>query len=173
MKYYWMVFVLLAGCNPDRNKFVNPDSPRFDTSASSEMFFKNVRKIYYSLSTDVTGREQFRMRHAKTDPTLPEFNLCIIADWKNDRAYILFEPNAVLGDTVLVRRSDTQEQFRYVPGPIENHYLFVSQLYGCIQQKTDLQVYAQGNWQNAFPTTAQRETFRKTLVDFYRLVGAL
>jgi hypothetical protein len=160
-------------CNPDRNKAIDPDKPRFQTSVSSQMFFKNVRKIYYNLTTDQTKREQFRMRNWQSDSALFQLNLCIIADWKNDRAYILFEPDQRLGDTVKLRRKDSLEPIVYVPGPIENHFTFVSKVYGCLQQKVELEAYSQGRWQEAFASSDQKETFRKTLVDFYRLVGLL
>ncbi len=169
---FWGVLFLIA-CNPDKNTPIDKNKPSFTTSVSSEMFFRNLRQVYYHQILLPDGREQFRMRSMSTDTSQPQINLCLIADWKKDRAYIFIEPHAGFGDTLKVRwyHGDSTGQYQYVAGPVEEHFRFATEIYTSIQKQHRLEAYHNGQWKPAFPLGYAY--FRKTMVDFYRLVGLL
>lgn len=181
MKWNLLLYFLMIGllcCNPDKGRKADDTQAKFTTSDASELFFRNVRQGYYEKETlDEAKLDIYRIEERSQAEDKPVLNLAIVVNWRYDEAYILTEPNAYLQqlDTLNVYWQDTirgqQGYYRYLPGNKEKHYQFATQLYNSLQDEH--QLYVKSGSGEEVPVLRQRkerEAFRKTMMDYYRLV---
>lgn len=178
-----LAFCLLAlwACNPDKNTLVDPNVVHYQTTQQSMLFFKNMRGMYYDLDDNEATRLQlFRFGDRPQEQTHPVLNVVLVNNWRHDQAYVLLEPNPALQthlqDSLQVVWQDTlsQQAGRYVfeNGNKDTHYRFATQIYNSVLQKHRLGVLTQsGDTIPLLRTEEEREAFRITMMDYYRIVN--
>lgn len=180
MKRIFIFIVALAfSCNFNNGKKIDKDHAKFSTTADSRLFFKNVRQIYYNKEIkENTKLEVFRFSKRNLTQHMPAINLALVNNWMYDEAYVLIEPNSYFdgADTIEVEWTDKPGKqsgvYRFSLGSKETHFKFASQIYESILSKHRLLVYNQEKqWVNLFQTETDKDNFRKTMVDYYRLVN--
>ncbi|MGF1636061.1 MAG: hypothetical protein ACFCUU_03240 [Cyclobacteriaceae bacterium] len=183
MKVLNLVFLsmlLLTSCNPDRNKSIDPDTPVFHTTDASELFFKNVRKTYYDLE-DQHEHKMLIYRFSKRVQTddKPILNLNLVINWMKDEAYVLFEHNHFfeIDGEKHITWYDTEGikmgELSYKPTNIRSQFNMATTLYMCIKQGHTFKLQIGDATYDLLSTKAEREAFRITMYDFYRLVELL
>ena len=171
----------VVACNLDKNTRIDETKAKFTTSDASEIFFKNVRQIRYDLQEIPDSKLNiFRIDERSLAEDYPLINLAIAVNWRYDEAYLLTEPNAYLQslDTLRINWQDTVNQqegtYLWTGGNKEAHFTFASQLYRSLQQGHRLFVTNPEGEKESFLNNYQdREAFRKTVFDYYRLVDLL
>jgi hypothetical protein len=171
----------LAACNLDKDTQVDDRKAKFTTSDPSELFFKNVRQIYYDQEEMAAAKLNiFRLGDRSEAEDYPVINLAIASNWRYDEAYLLVEPNAYLEDLDSIRvtwkDAETQQEgtYRWARGNKEAQFKFASQLYRSIQRGHQLTVAnRQGQQEKLLDRYDDREALRKTMFDYYRLVDLL
>ncbi|MCS6832182.1 MAG: hypothetical protein NZ521_01295 [Flammeovirgaceae bacterium] len=176
----WLVLLTVLSCNPDKHKIIDLTQPHFKTIPSTTLFFRNVRAPYYDKVEMYEAKmNQFRLKERNQSDTLPIINVCILEAWMRDEAYIYIEPNTFFEkeDTIWVYwrdiATDSSGTYHFSDGDRERHYVFATQLYTSIQQKHQLSVKIKNQIVPFLDDENQREVIRKTLLDYYRLVGAV
>jgi len=161
-----------------RNPYIKQEKlPIFTTTEDSKLYFKNVRQIFYNRDTDETQREMFRLKKSVLTDTIPIINLCIINHWKQDKAFLLLEPNAwfLSPDTIRVVWKDANNArsgtYFFEQGSIDRHHFFALQIYEAILQEYDL--FIQHNQQQVpfLNNKTAREAFRITVKDYLKLTN--
>ncbi len=179
MKKLLIIFSIgMVACNPDKERKVNDTEAKFTTSDASELFFKNVRQGYYDKETmDAAKLDIYRISERNQAEDQPVLNLAIVINWRYDEAYVLTEPNTYLQqqDTLKIYWQDTVQQqqgvHKYLPGNKDKHYQFASKVYNSLQDKQRLYVMSpEGEKIPILAQRKEREAFRKTMMDYYRLV---
>lgn len=173
--------IALAACNLDKDTQVDDKKSKFTTSDASELFFKNVRQIYYDQEEMAAAKlNVFRLGDRSRADDYPVINLAIASNWRYDEAYLLVEPNAYLEKLDSIRvtwkapESAQTGTYRWVRGNKEAQFVFASQLYRSVQQGHQLYVTnARGEQEKLLDRYDDREAFRKTMFDYYRLVDLL
>ena len=181
MLVFSLLLTGLSACNPDKNTRIDETKARFTTSDASELFFKNVRQIYYDQQEMADAKlNVFRLSDRSLAEDVPVINLAIAINWRYDEAYLLVEPNAYLQplDSLQVTWQDLASQqqgtYAWTGGNKEVHFTFASQLYRSIQQGHQLYIASpEGQEEKLLDTYDDREAFRKTMFDYYRLVDLL
>ena len=171
----------LAACNLDKNTRVDETRAKFTTSDASELFFKNVRQIRYDQQEMAEAKlNVFRWGDRSQEEDRPLINLAIAINWRYDEAYRLLEPNAYLQDLsplqVIWQDSTSQQEgeYEWAGGNKEAQFTFATQLYQSIQQGHHLYIVnSQGEKERFLNQYDDRETFRITMFDYYRLVDLL
>jgi hypothetical protein len=171
----------LAACyNPDKSKKVDPNRAQFSTTASSLLFFKNVRQLYYDRQVNEAAKlDLYRIGERKLTPTEPILNLLIVSNWRLDESYIMLEPNAFLAGSDSLRVSWRSPQtgqtgeYLFPNGDKRTHFKFAVELYGSLQDGHELALLTDSASHPVLATEAHREPFRKTMIDYLRLVGLL
>ncbi len=172
---------MLTACNLNKDTQVDEATAKFTTSDASELFFKNVRQVRYDLQEVPDAKINiFRIGERSQAEDYPVLNLAIAINWRHDEAYLLTEPNTYLQsmDTIRVHWQDSvnQQRGRYLwtGGDKEAHFTFASQIYRSIQQGHQLSVTnPKGEPEDFLREYNDREAFRKTVFDYYRLVDLL
>ncbi len=177
-RFVWIFFAFtVLACNPDKQRKVASEQVKFTTSDASELFFRNVRQLYYDKTVMEEAKlDVYRIKERSEAESQPIVNLAIAVNWRFDEAYLLVEPNPFFQhiDTIQVIWQDTVRQedgiFYFMNGNKEAHFEFASQLYNSLLGAQQLFII---NNQERFPLLQnddEREAFRKTMVDYYRLV---
>jgi hypothetical protein len=177
----YIVMGVLSSCHPDKHKIINLAEPKFTTSDASELFFKNIRQSYYEKTEMKEAKlDVYRMKENTLDDTYPQLYPTIVINWRYDEAYVLLEPNAPIQDldTLKIIWEDTinnkKGYYVFLRGNKSDHYQMATHLYNSIQEHHQLYVLQENNHKTEFlPKPANRDTFRKIMFDYYRLVDLL
>lgn len=172
-----MISLLSSACQLDKNKGIDREKFTFKTDDGTEIFFKNMRQSYYDLEENEAAKFNiFRHKSRFTQDSLPILNLAIVVNYLQDEAYILLEPNALLQTyhPLTITWEDTsidkKGQFNLDIMNRENMLEFSSLLYEAILANYQLSLHdGTPLWQHP----KQREAFRVTMSDYYRLTGIL
>ncbi|MCS7005485.1 MAG: hypothetical protein NZM38_09180 [Cytophagales bacterium] len=180
VKGCWLLIGLfiLQAC---RNPYIKQDPPElFSTTDDSELYFKNVRQIFYYRTTDTTQREFFRIKSMPQNNNVPLIGLCIVNHWKADKAFLLLEPNGwfVSEDSIEVLWHDAQNplihgKIFFEQGPIYKHYFFALEIYRGILKEYKFEVRQRNRKAPFLEDEEAREAFRITVKDFLKLINQL
>jgi len=176
----WLGLLLgiLQACGIEKNKMLSPDAPVFKTTDPTRLFFKNTRQIYYDRQEIGRDRlEVYRKKDRNTDSSIYSLNLLIGNNWMHDEAYIRFESASEemlpAGTTIKWQEGEANGLYRLESNTKESHFALATQLYQAILKKQSLFVIQDSKEIPVLHTQDQRETFRITMIDFYRLVGLM
>ena len=183
-KFDWQIFLklflcgLVCACGIEKDKVLAPDKPAFKTTDATRLFFKNTRQIYYD--KEEIGRDRlevYRKKDRNTDNTVYNLNILIGNNWMYDEAYIRFESNTppmpMTELTIKWVQEAEQGIYRLENNSKESHFALATQLYQAVLKKQSLFVVQDSKEIPVLHTQDQRETFRVTMIDFYRLVGLM
>ena len=176
-----MLVGALSACHPDKQRRIDITDPKFTTSDASELFFKNIRQSYYQKTEMKEAKlDVYKIKENILDDTHPQLNPTIVINWRYDEAYLLLEPNALLQDldTVKIIWEDSLHSkkgyYEFTQGNKEDHYQMATHLYNSLQEHHQLYVAGKHNRKIEFlQKPAERNAFRKTMFDYYRLVDLL
>ncbi len=109
-----LVGALFGGSRAPSSEELLALAPRFATTDSSELFFKNIRSVHYEKRDGpAEGYDLYHLRGLKDAPIEP----FIVQHWLTDRAYVMYEadrgPSEVTidGETVALPRDLPERAF--------------------------------------------------------------
>lgn len=174
-----LVLLLISSCNPDKTKEVDQTTISFKTNDASKLFFKNIRQPYYDKEEmEAAKLEIYRLKKRNSHNERPVINLAIVNNWRFDEAYLLLEPNGLLQlEQLSVKwineKTKTQGFINFENGNKQSIVKFADQLYAQIQQESSFSVVVNEKNMGILEIPEDREVFRITMVDYYRLVQRL
>ncbi|ELR72834.1 hypothetical protein C900_00795 [Fulvivirga imtechensis AK7] len=175
MKYFAFLLILMTSCKLDRDKTVDREKFSFKTGDDTELFFKNVRQSYYDLEENkVAKMNVFRYEDRIKEAGHPLLNLAIVVNYTRDEAYLLVEPNEMLRDQDKVKIFWKAEQNQQGEIILENYNRegmleFASQVYEAMLKRAGFKVEIHGAKVPVLQDPTEREAFRITVADYYRL----
>jgi len=170
-------FGFIASCQLDRNKKVDRQKFQFKVGADANLFFRNVRQIYYDRESPDGNWQAYRLSERTKEVRGHGITAVIVIHWLKDEAYLLIEPTGQLADeeiiSVVARNSktDLQDTLRLKERGRERMLEFGSKIYEATQNESQLSVLLKGKYVPLFENDIDREAFRITLSDYYRLTG--
>ena len=172
--------LLLVRCTVDSKKIINPHKPQYKITDPSELFFKNVRALYYNREENQTAKlEVFRIKNGAESNDSTVLNLAIVLNWRFDEAYILIEPGKILDDVksvTLLWEDESEgagESAEFTLGDKNSQFTLASIIYGHILKGHHLYYLKKGKKWPLLKSKKAREAFRITMFDFYNLVELL
>ena len=166
---------MLSACTIDQNKTVDRSKFLFKTYDDTELFFKNVRQSEYDLEAlGAANINVFRINQRNSYKNQPHIGIAIVMNWLQDEAYILIEPNALLNDEEhlhLISKdsagmlNDIRLEGRGKEAMLE----FATQIYEGIQQQQQFDIVLDPQRYPFLKEKKDRDAFRKTMSDYYRL----
>jgi hypothetical protein len=170
-------FFALFSCNIDKGKRVDAEKRVYKSNDATKLFFRNVRASYYDKTTlEAAKLDVYRIRTRNLTEEFPVIHLALVNNWLQDEAYIIVEPNGFfsVGDTIRVSWQDTMPQeIQFVFGNKDQHTVFADKIYNNMLDGLDMYIHKGSESWPLFPTSKEREAFRVTMIDFYRLVQRL
>lgn len=169
----FLVLVTLIACKIDRDKKVNREKFQFKIGADANLFFRNVRQIYYDRESPDGKWQAYRFSDRNTNTERPSLHAVIVVHWIKDEAYLLIESNSMLAkeDMISIVIKNKPDTIRLNERGRERMLEFGSKIYEAIQAKKDMTVLSKGKYVPFFQIDKDREAFRITMADYYRLTG--
>ena len=172
-----LIFLLLTNCFVDNKKIIDKEEPQYKTTDPSELFFKNVRALYYDKEEMTDAKlEIFRIK-TRSQSEGHELNLAIVLNWRFDEAYILIEPGDKLAGikefTLVWEKESFKGEEEYILGNKDLQFTIATAIYEHILEERDLYWSNQGKKIPLLQSKKDREAFRVTMFDFYNLVELL
>ena len=175
-KFLLLAAIIVAGCQIDSKEKIDQKDLNFSTTDDSELFFKNVRQLYYDLEEiPAANLNVYRIKERTKESDYPLVNLAIVWNWLKYEAYIIIEPNELIteSDSVTIlwssRDSDVSGTINYELGNSQAQLTIAKELYNGIISDHTFEI-SLGNSRKPFLDSARdREAFRKTMADYFRL----
>jgi hypothetical protein len=170
---------IIMSCNADRSKRIDAEKSKFSTSDASELFFKNIRQRYYDKEEmRETKFNVYRLQERNPQVNYPHLQLAIVINWRADEAYILVEPNEHTPvDSISIKWQDKTSgnsgSYNFAFGDKHAHFEFASQVYFSIQEAHQLYFIINEKEIPFLNNSKDREAFRKTMNDYFRLVDLI
>jgi len=170
-----LIMASLAGCKIDRDKKVDRAKFQFEVGDDSELFFRNVRQIYYDRTSPDGTWQAYRFSDGYSGNERPLILPVIVINWLKDEAYLLIDTNELLSEEdyleVIISDSSTAKSDTVILNQRgrERMLEFGSQLYEAIQANQKMEVKSRGEFLPVLKENIDREAFRVTMSDFYRL----
>jgi len=175
-----IIAFIFIQCNPDKETRVSNEGLNFSTTDPSELFFKNVRQLFYDKEVmREANRDIYRLKGRSQSTDHPMVNLAIVINWRVDEAYLLLEPNALLSDSdsLIVQWRDpaTGEEgvHMYSSGDKLEQLTWISQVYHGLLDRHTFTILLNRQTYPFLDDQDQREAFRITVFDFLRLVEVI
>jgi len=170
-----LIILSLSGCKIDRDKKVDRARFQFETGDDSELFFRNVRQIYYDRNSPDGTWQAYRLSDRYRGNERPLILPVFVINWLKDEAYLLIDTNEILSEEdyleVIIKdpangKSDTltlNQRGR------DRMLEFASKIYEAIQSGKKINVKSKGEFLPVLNEDIDREIFRITMSDYYRL----
>ncbi|MTI22478.1 hypothetical protein E1176_15710 [Fulvivirga sp. RKSG066] len=174
MKYIFLTLIIVAsGCKMDSDKKVDRNKFTYKTGDDTELFFKNIRQSEYDFEENKAAKfNLFRYEDRVTTQETPVLNLAIVINYMKDEAYLLVEPNDILDneEVISVTVKDSDLTFELSAFNHQSMLEFASQIYEQLLLDKNFVVMVNGEQTPVLNTLDEREAFRITMSDYYRLV---
>ncbi len=172
------VVLALAACKIDHTRPIEKERLGFAVADDAELFFKNVRQIYYDVETLPAAKVTvFRHPDRAPDAQQPALWPAIVLSTVEDEAKILIENNAPLDNEMALRVAITQNsqvtEVTLSTRGRDQMLEFATTIYKAIQAQASFAILVGSEPHPWLTNEDQREAFRVTLADFYRLTGTL
>lgn len=183
IKYEFMLLLVLfiSSCSIHQEVSIDKDRPKFTMWESNKLFFRNMRQPYYDCTElKEANMAIFQLSARDTSSSAPTINVKIVQQWMEGKAFAMIDFNTYMetfDPLQIVWIDSAQQQGLYEfqrPAKQDAHFKFATELYTSIQQGHQLHIITpDSSYIPIFQQKTHREVFRKTMVDFYRLVGLL
>lgn len=164
-----------CSCKIDHDRKADPARFTFSVREDADLFFRNVRQIYYDRESPDGKWQAYRLNDRYEGHERPMITPVIVIQWLKDEAYLLVESNAVLENedalTVVIASSSKSDTLRLRERGRERMLDFASRIYEGIQQKSNMMVQVNNQFIPFLDQEEDRESFRVVMGDFYRLTG--
>ncbi len=174
-----VLLIAFGGCITDNKKLLYVTSPSYRTTDASELFFKNVRAIYYDKEEMTSAKlEVFRIKHFNDTDSSSPIKLAIVMNWIKDEAYVLVESKGIIAEDKAIllcwknQKGDMSKQ-KFDLKNKDDYFLYTGFVYDLILNNIAVTYMVDGETNALFTDTKDREAFRKTMFDFYNLVEIL
>lgn len=179
------LIINLIACQPYKDVVIDPYAPRFVTYDQTRMYFKNVRASYYSaakitqtkLSNDLNI---LIYNKAIQDSTQAVLQLHLVLNDKNENAYIMLAPNVFFEGYQHFKifwknkEAGLHNVIGYKQGGMSEQFYVATKIYNLLNQDDISFEIEIGNKKLPFlDTIEERNAFRVTMIDYYRLVTLL
>lgn len=180
--YVIIILGLFSACRHSSGSSSQEKKVDFSTSDASELFFNNVRQIYYDLEEqENTKLKVYRIKTRSKDESHPAINLALVNNWRYDEAYLLIEPVGVLkqkNEIEIQWHSSNSEKsgsyaFKLRGSNKQEHVKFAGHIYESLRQNHQLHYLHRGESLPILHTPREKESFRVSIEDYYRLIGVL
>ena len=167
--------LFLLECTNPKDSHIDSERPQFSTTESAELYFKNVRQYYYDME-ELNGKNLLRLSKSQPKVLYPNITLQITMDWRTDQAFLTLDENEFFpknGVTEVYTSDSTgvKEFIQFKQRDRNEAFATIARLYKSILNDHKLYVTLDGERYPLLHIKQDREAFRVTAYDYYRLVG--
>jgi hypothetical protein len=173
-----LIFVFIISFFNEKKPNTNSQDTLLAINDASRLYFKNVRQPFY----DTEGRNDAKMNIYRLGKRIlsendPIINVAIIINRIKDEAYLYVEPSPVFDDEEIIKiRWASEDQLtngelEFRSGDRYDHYEFIEKIYPLLLENASFSAEIAGEWYPIFENQKERDAFRITSFDYFRLIG--
>ena len=152
------------------------DVVNFDTTESAELYFKNVRSFFYSVSEEGEGVfNAYRLKAMYADTNEFGIRFVIYNNWRQNMAFIRIDTNhtdlSQIDYFVSASANDKTDTIFAPDLYNESQYEFARNIFFAARDKKQIGVAHEND--TLWISPSQMVNLRKTLRDYFKLVGRL
>jgi hypothetical protein len=176
---FFGLIILLAACTSDADRRIDREKLEFETTDESKLYFKNVRQSDYDLvEMESAGINIFRAKSRTVEANYPLLTLAIAHNWRIDRCYLFLEATESMPkeafDLIIVDEKGEKKEIKYATEDhIDEKSKVVVDLYTAIQDGKKIFWKSDTSEVEILDKPEDREAFRITALDYYKMIGAL
>ena len=176
IKYFLFSVLLITACSIDKEKKVDREKFTFTMGDDTELFFRNMRSSYYNKEErEGTRMTVYRHEDLYSDTSLYSIKIAIVLNPVKDEAFILLEPGEGFSDEDITIHWMDPERTESGEIILEGRNIvsmreFAAKLYEAIRENKSLIVKKKDEAVPILHEEDQREAFRITMSDYFRLV---
>jgi len=166
-------------CSVNTSKKVEIEKLRFNYTDDAYIFFRNMRQSNYDLEVmEEGGWRIYRHEDRQTDTTGFYFNISLVVNWRVNRVYPIIEMSENIekeGFQVLWEAIETEDKGSIAMEGMKrtDEMIFTAKLYNKMTDEVEVYVDYKNEKLPLFADSDQKEAFRVSLYDFYRMTGLL
>lgn len=170
-----IIALFFLGCTVDENREIADSELEFSTTDDSELFFVNVRQLYYDLEEiEAAKMKVYRIKGRPESDQIILFPT-IVWNWMYDEAYIIFEGNVELDTNtklLWINNGDSGSVI-YSGGDKMEQLKLATFIYNGLKKNYNFKLNTGEKEIPFLVDKKEREAFRITMADYYRLVNVL
>lgn len=175
MKYSTLsvLLIFLSSCVPPPSNPIKVDK-RFQTTAPSLLFFKNIRSNSYTTTQDANTRiDYYELRKWKNGNKSPVIYPIIVNDWLNDAAYIQLKSNNFSNlskDSFQISIDAQKRKYLLNTKSLETSTDLAIEIGDALQKGKKISLYIENKAVLLFENKLDKSNFVTSLNDYLRLV---
>lgn len=173
---WFLIMILLVVLTQPESRPTKFDTLNFDTTESAELYFKNVRSFYYTLTEEGEGVfNAYRLKAMYTDTEKFGIRFVIYSNWRQNMIFIRIDTNhtdlshiayfvsaSANGETDSIFTPDLYN---------ESQYIFAKNIFFAARDKNRIGIPSERD--TLWISESQMVNLRTTLRDYFKLVGRL
>lgn len=179
--FYWLAamtgIVLLYIVFGPKAKQIDLKSINFHSTESAELYFKNIRSFSYEREENSDAQFiLYRIKSREKDTLVPTINFMIVSNWLQDENYIIVEtqPEQLLDKGLMWVKDENEGVIKLKTRDAEAHYVFSALFYEQLTGESDFfYIDENGESRHLIFSEDQQKSLKKTLKDYYKLVGKI
>ena len=173
---WFLIMILLVFLSQPESRPSKFDTLNFDTTESAELYFKNVRSFFYSMSEEGEGVfNTYRLRAMYSDTAEFGIRFVIYNNWRQNMAFIRIDTNYTDLSHIayLVSASANGETDSIFTPDLynESQYDFAKNMYFAARDKNRIGIPHEKD--TLWISESQMRSLRTTLRDYFKLVGRM
>ena len=158
---FLLIILSLASCNSSRSEVKKELN---STTDDSEIFFKNVRQLYYSVNENSSAH--LNTYKLKKQPASQYPEIKIIHNWSEDKAYVMLSFEEEL---ILTLTNECDSTFHFNGNSMTNHLKCADFIFFAI--KNGCTIISANDSLKILSTPEEKKAFTVTMKDFYNLTN--
>ena len=174
------LLLFLCSRNPDKEILIDAEKPKYGFTTSSLSFFRNVRSLYYDAEENETAKLLFYRNSDRPKPDKFEKIIpVIVLSEENREAYIFLEiitSDKNLPESIGIsveNSSGKKEEFLVKKENRDGYFRTSAKIYNGILNNDKILINNDKATRPLFADADEKEIFRKTLLDYYRLTQVI
>ncbi|WKK86269.1 hypothetical protein QYS48_04655 [Marivirga arenosa] len=179
MKKFVILILLFSACSVNTSKKIELDGLRFNYADDAYIFFRNMRQTNYDLQVmEEGGWRIYRHEERKLDTSDFYFNISLVVNWRVNRVYPIIEMTKSINKAnfeVIWQSLESEESGKIsMEGEKrKDEMIFCAKLYNKMIDEVEIFTTYQNNKIPLFENSEQKEAFRISMYDFFRMTGQL
>lgn len=144
----------------------------FDTSQSTELYFKNVRAYFYDREIDSASSFNIYRINSRNRDGVSDIQIGLLHNWRMSQCYVLLESEKydLNGEEVFLVKSDSTISLS-LPSNSELHYRFAATLFESLSAEQEFELRVGDKPLEL--SESQKTSLKQSLKDYFKLVGKI
>lgn len=177
--FLFLVVAVVFSCSVNTSKKVDLEALTFSYTDDAYIFFRNMRQTHYDLEVlEESDWRIYRHQDRQKDTSNFYFSIALVVDWRMNRVYPIIEmPDELKNESLRIKweavEGEDQGEFQLKDMRRSAERLLAAQLYNQAIEDVKMTLISGEFEKPLFANTDQKEAFRISMYDYFRMTALL